>query len=79
MVRLNCKKNTSHMEGKVGDDKCINCNKIVMCLGGCPYKRFKGIENCNKNMFEGMSIEEVLKLQVYYDIKNNNIKEENII
>lgn len=28
------------------DSKCMNCILLPMCMGGCPYKRSRGIHPC---------------------------------
>lgn len=63
----------------LNSDSCKKCNRISMCLGGCPYKRYLDNDACSGNMIEGMSLEEVLQLHVYHDMKNEMIRDVNII
>lgn len=62
------------------NEDCKQCNLLPMCLGGCPHKRFLSNNmRCDGKSIENMSYEEMIKLHIFYDIKNNFVTDENVV
>ncbi|QSX05340.1 radical SAM protein [Sedimentibacter sp. zth1] len=61
------------------DDECLECDDLPLCLGGCPVSRFKGNKKCAKKDKLGITISELLKLEIYSNMKNNLIDKECIL
>lgn len=53
-------------------EMCKKCIQLPMCMGGCKYSRYENPNICNKNIPDGLSLEEKIKLHYYHDLKHNN-------
>jgi len=61
---------------------CKNCLELPLCIGSCKYYRTKGNEKCIGKRADGLTIEEIAKLDYLYDTikqeKENGRKESRI-
>jgi uncharacterized protein len=61
------------------NEKCKECNRLPLCLGGCYFKRYKDNTVCVATHKGGKEFWDIIKLEIYSDIKHNLVKELNII
>lgn len=56
----------------VNNEECRNCKELPMCMGGCiRYNFLYDNKKCRGKRVDGMSIEEVVYLDYYEDLLNN--------
>lgn len=63
----------------IDNQNCTECIKLPMCLGGCKYGRYRKSDKNPCNRSDGMSLDEVVKMHFYSDLKNDKLVESNII
>lgn len=61
------------------DEECANCDNLPVCLGGCNVSRFRGKKKCINKDKLGININELIKLEIYSDMKNDLINTECVI
>ncbi|GAA0123279.1 hypothetical protein UT300018_25970 [Clostridium faecium] len=55
--------------------ECSECKNLPICLGGCPYGRYKNSEKCNyKNEFDNIEMDKLVKLDIYNDLVHDTKK-----
>lgn len=61
-------------------NRCRQCNMFPICLGGCYYGRYKKNNDvCVGTDFRGIDLKELVKMEIYSDMKRNLIDEKNVI
>ncbi|HBA05093.1 MAG TPA: hypothetical protein DCW51_14800 [Clostridium sp.] len=61
------------------NENCKTCNRLPLCLGGCYLKRYKDKNVCVAKHKIGKDFWDIIRLEIYSDIKRNLVKELNII
>lgn len=63
----------------LNNENCTKCNLLPICMGGCVLQRYYDKDRCVGRKFDGMSIEDIAKLHIYYDLKHNLVQDVNIL